>query len=98
MADAQRGDRGDRDDIRGPRSAQLSTRVRIPRDRDVDAESMKTPTPIDQPSGFRAPFARSRASRSRSRDRSHDGGLRRAFAVWGHDESDSAASDSDADA
>ncbi|KAI0717257.1 ATP-NAD kinase [Cerioporus squamosus] len=93
MADPQRGDRGERDDIRGPRSAHFSTRVRIPRDRDVDAESMlKTPTPIDPPSHSRHPFAR-----SRSRDRSQDGPHRRAFAVWGQDESDSAASDSDAD-
>ncbi|RDX47995.1 ATP-NAD kinase [Lentinus brumalis] len=92
MADPHRGDRGDRDDIRAPRSAHFSTRVRIPRDRDVDAESMKTPTPIDPPSHNRHPFAR-----SRSRDRSQDGPHRRAFAVWGQDESDSAASDSDAD-
>ncbi|KAI0633659.1 ATP-NAD kinase [Trametes polyzona] len=84
----QRGDRGDRDDIRGPRSAHLSTRVRIPHDRDLDADSMKTPTPVDQPG--RHPFARSRS-------RSRDAPQRRAFAVWGQDESDSAASDSDAD-
>ncbi|KAI0661132.1 hypothetical protein C8Q70DRAFT_1052240 [Cubamyces menziesii] len=88
--DQQRGDRGDRDDIRGPRSAHLSTRVRIPLDRDVEGESMKTPTPVDQPS-HRNVFARSRS-------RSRDGPQRRAFAVWGQDESDSAASDSDADA
>ncbi|KAI0674786.1 ATP-NAD kinase [Trametes maxima] len=86
----QRGDRGDRDDIRGPRSAHLSTRVRIPHDRDVEGESMKTPTPVD---ARRLPFAR-----SRSRSRSRDAPMRRAFAVWGQDESDSAASDSDADA
>ncbi|KAH9929629.1 ATP-NAD kinase [Epithele typhae] len=83
------GERGERDDIRGPRSAHFSSKVRIPRDRDVEGESLKTPTPVD-PS--RMPFSRSR-SRSRSRDPP-----RRAFAVWGHDESDSAASDSDADA
>ncbi|KAI8975896.1 hypothetical protein BD414DRAFT_467649 [Trametes punicea] len=84
----QRGDRGERDDIRGPRSAHLSTRVRIPHDRDVvEGESMKTPTPVDAPSYL-----------GRSRSRSRDGPSRRAFAVWGQDESDSAASDSDADA
>ncbi|RPD63735.1 ATP-NAD kinase [Lentinus tigrinus ALCF2SS1-6] len=93
MADPQRGDRGERDDIRGPRSAHFSTRVRIPRDRDIDAESLKTPTPVDLPSNNRHAF-----HRSRSRDRSEDGPHRRAFAVWGQDESDSAASDSDADA
>ena len=92
MADPQRGDRGERDDIRGPRSAHFSTRVRIPRDRDLDAESMKTPTPVDSSAHNRHPF-----NRSRSRDRSQDGPHRRAFAVWGQDESDSAASDSDAD-
>ncbi|KAL1942765.1 hypothetical protein VTO73DRAFT_5005 [Trametes versicolor] len=85
-----RGERGDRDDIRGPRSAHLSTRVRIPHDRDLDGESMKTPTPVDPPQ--RHPFAP--RSRSRSRDAAPQ---RRAFAVWGQDESDSAASDSDAD-
>ncbi|KAI0743415.1 hypothetical protein C8Q80DRAFT_1220426 [Daedaleopsis nitida] len=72
MADFQRGERGDRDDIRGPHSVHLSTRVRIPRDREVEGESLKTPTPVD--------------------------GRPAAFAVWGQDESDSAASDSDADA
>ncbi|KAI0371089.1 ATP-NAD kinase [Pilatotrama ljubarskyi] len=87
-----RGDRGERDDIRGPRSAHLSTRVRIPHDRDVEGESMKTPTPVDGVGGSaRMPFARSRS-------RSRDAPQRRAFAVWGQDESDSAASDSDADA
>ena len=84
-----RGDRGERDDIHSPRSAHHSTRVRIPRDRDLDTDNVKTPTPVEQ-GGHRMPFAR---SRSRSREPP-----RRAFAVWGHDESDSAASDSDADA
>ncbi|OSD01289.1 ATP-NAD kinase [Trametes coccinea BRFM310] len=87
----QRGDRGERDDIRGPRSALLSTRVRIPHDRDIEAESLKTPTPVDQPSYSRG------GAFNRSRSRSRDGPQRRAFAVWGQDESDSAASDSDAD-
>lgn len=92
MADPQRGDQGERDDIHGPRSAHFSTRVRIPRDRDVEGESLKTPTPVDGPSRHRL---RARASRSRSRDRSRD--AHRAFAVWGQDESDSAASDSEID-
>ncbi|EJF58213.1 ATP-NAD kinase [Dichomitus squalens] len=83
----RRGDRGERDDIHSPRSAHHSTRVRIPRDRDLDAENLRTPTPAEQ--GHRPSFTR---SRSRSREPP-----RRAFAVWGHDESDSAASDSDAD-
>ncbi|KAI0768709.1 ATP-NAD kinase [Trametes elegans] len=86
----QRGDRGDRDDIRGPHSAHLSTRVRIPHDRDVEGESMKTPTPVDAPSHRASSFGRNRS-------RSRDAPQRRAFAVWGQDESDSAASDSDAD-
>ena len=93
-----RGERGERDDIHGPRSAHFSTRVRIPRDRDLETEgSLKTPTPIDPPSHLRPPFGGAGA-RGRSRSRSHDGPHRRAFAVWGQDESDSAASDSDADA
>ncbi|KAH9858525.1 hypothetical protein C2E23DRAFT_798884 [Lenzites betulinus] len=89
VLEQQRGDRGDRDDIRGPRSAHLSTRVKIPHDRDIEGESMKTPTPVDTPPRY--------AMASRSRSRSRDGPQRRAFAVWGQDESDSAASDSDAD-
>ena len=93
-ADAQRGDQGSRDDIHGPRSAHFSTRVRIPRDRDVEAESLKTPTPVDGPSRHRS--ALRNRTRSRSRDRSHEA-PRRAFAVWGQDESDSAASDSELD-
>jgi NAD+ kinase len=52
---------------------------RIAREKDIDFESAKTPTV---------------AAHHRNRSRSADFG-RRAFAVWGHDESDSNASDSD---
>ena len=74
---------GDRDHIHSP---ELLTggKSRIPRDRDVDAESMKTPTVAD---GLR------RHNRMSSRE--YDGSQRRAFAVWGQDESDSNTSDSD---
>lgn len=72
------GENGDRDNIHGPRAAHQSARSRIPRDRDVEAESIRTPRAFDVPHR-RAP--------------SKDPSTRRAFAVWGHDESDSAASD-----
>jgi NAD+ kinase len=52
---------------------------RIAREKDIEFESAKTPTV---------------AAHHRNRSRSADFG-RRAFAVWGHDESDSNASDSD---
>ncbi|KAI1791265.1 ATP-NAD kinase [Ganoderma leucocontextum] len=84
-----RGDRGERDDIHSPRAAHHSNRVRIPRDRDLDVENLRTPTSVERPAG-------GRGSSARSRSRSREPG-RRAFAVRGHDESDSAASDSDAD-
>ena len=51
-----RGERGERDDIHATREAHFSRRVRIPRDRDLDAESLKTPTPVDPPSHHRGPF------------------------------------------
>ncbi len=86
-----RGDRGDRDDIHSPRAALHSSRVRIPRDRDLEVESMRTPTSTERPAG-----AARNSSGTRSRSRSREPG-RWAFAVRGHDESDSAASDSDAD-
>ena len=85
----RRGHRGDRDDIHSPRAAHHSNRVRIPRDRDLEVESLRTPTSTERPNGVH-----SRSTRSRSRSREPG---RRAFAVRGHDESDSAASDSDAD-
>lgn len=74
---------GTRDHINAPRS--LSGKSRIPRDRDLDADSVKTPTVAN------LGYGRGRGhSRSRSAENGH-----RAFAVWGHDESDSNASDSD---
>ncbi|KAG5636363.1 hypothetical protein H0H81_008311 [Sphagnurus paluster] len=78
---------GARDDIHSPKP--LSGRSRIPKNRDVDVDSVKTPTASTLPTGGRI---RHISSRSRSAD--HHG--RRAFAVWGHDESDSNASDSSA--
>lgn len=73
----QIGEHGDRDNIHGPRHAHTGGRSRIPRDRDLDAEIVRTPRPFEV--------------RAQSRD-----GPRRAFAVWGHDESsDSNASDSE---
>ncbi|KAL5528281.1 hypothetical protein ACEPAF_7417 [Sanghuangporus sanghuang] len=80
------GEYGDRDHIHSPRMLS-SARSRIPRDRDLDAESasMKTPTMGEWPSA--------KEHRSRSHEPSSVG---RAFAVLGQDESDSNTSDSDA--
>lgn len=88
--ESPRGDRGLRDDIHSPRM-HAGTRSRIPRDRDLDLEVMKTPTAQSREGTWRRNLSRSR-SRER-RDVSSRGG--RAFAVWGQDESDSATSDSD---
>lgn len=74
---------GDRDHIHNPQLLS-GGKSRIPRDRDVDADSMKTPTVAD---GLR--------KHHRTGSREHDGSQRRAFAVWGQDESDSNTSDSD---
>ncbi|KAG5646275.1 hypothetical protein DXG03_003871 [Asterophora parasitica] len=76
---------GARDDIHSPRPA--SGKSRIPKDRDVDL-NVKTPT------ASTLPYGRVRGHAARSRSADHPG--RRAFAVWGHDESDSNASDSSA--
>ncbi|KAJ3518117.1 hypothetical protein NLJ89_g58 [Agrocybe chaxingu] len=76
---------GTRDDLHSPR--QMSGRSRIPKDRDLDYEAVKTPTPASNVRG---------RGRGHSYSRSHDHIEPRAFAVWGHDESDSNASDSEA--
>ena len=62
---------GTRDDLRSHNTN--SGRSRIPKDREIDFDAVKTPTPG--------------ASRAQAEHR--------AFAVWGHDESDSNASDSE---
>lgn len=64
----------------------LGARSRIPKDRDFDGEIAKTPTPSSLVYG---------RGRGHSRTRSTDVPERRAFAVWGQDESDSNASDSE---
>jgi NAD+ kinase len=92
---SHRGDRGARDDMHSPRS-HMGARSRIPRDRDVETD-MRTPTAFEM-SRARSPHTsrRHRAAETATQI-SYDGDAhpRRAFAVWGHDESDSAASDSD---
>lgn len=75
---------GTRDELHLPRH--LSGKSRIPKDRDLDTETAKTPTP--------GTLVHRRA-RGQSRSRSVDVPEHRAFAVWGHDESDSNASDSE---
>ncbi|KAF9047307.1 ATP-NAD kinase-like domain-containing protein [Panaeolus papilionaceus] len=77
---------GTRDDLRSPRP--LSGKSRIPTTRDL-AYDVKTPTLGGQ--GSYAGRGR-QPSRSRSTDRTD---ARRAFAVLGHDESDSNASDNE---
>ena len=107
-------ERGDRDHIHTPQLLS-GARSRIPRDRDVEAESMnlKTPTLADTPAmhqstsavvaggaagtqgaGLAATVAGKKGHHGRASSRD-ECLLRRAFAVWGQDESDSAASDSD---
>lgn len=83
-----RGEHGARDDIHSPRD-HYGTRSRIPRDRNIETDTLRTPTASEAP--------KRRKSRERAPQVTLDGDNhpRRAFAVWGHDESDSAASDSD---
>ncbi|KAH9924922.1 uncharacterized protein B0H18DRAFT_1085391 [Fomitopsis serialis] len=66
-----------------------TSRSRTPRTRESELEAQKTPR------GFDEARIRRTMSRSRSRDVPREAHVRRAFAVWGQDESDSAASDSD---
>ncbi|KAF9007993.1 hypothetical protein BDQ17DRAFT_1275937 [Cyathus striatus] len=74
---------GTRDDIHS--SKPPNGRSRIPKDRDFEADSARTPTLTN------LIYGRGRGhSRTRSSDQHH-----RAFAVWGQDESDSNTSDSD---
>jgi NAD+ kinase len=71
---------GARDDIHSPISAHSSGRSQIPKDRDLDEERIsRTPTNAD---------STRKGNRSGSSSDHHP----RAFAVWGLDESDSAAS------
>lgn len=75
---------GTRDDLHSPRSA--GTKSRIPKERENDVDSGKTPTLSN------AVYAR---PRGHSRSQPTEQNVHRAFAVWGHDDSDSNASDSD---
>jgi NAD+ kinase len=74
------------DDVRTPHYAHLSSRSQILHEKDVKAESMNLATPV----------AREAMRRGHTRSVSADHHHPRAFAVWGQDESDSNASDSDA--
>ncbi|KAG2066566.1 ATP-NAD kinase [Suillus decipiens] len=78
--------RGARDDIHS-REQYSSARSRIPKDREFD-DNLQTPTIADTPS--------ERRNNHRVDSRDYDQHYPRAFAVWGNDESDSNASDSDA--
>ncbi|OSX66765.1 hypothetical protein POSPLADRAFT_1166711 [Postia placenta MAD-698-R-SB12] len=82
-----RRERGPRDEVNGngqPRRSGQS-RSRTPRMRETESDSLKTPR------GFERNRSRSRSSDARREPPR----AQRAFAVWGQDESDSAASDSD---
>jgi len=108
------GEIGDRDDIHSPRTAKESSKSKIPRNRDVDTDNVRTPRAYDHSrptvskKDHHVPVDYTRPSRqqhhpttrdpTRHRSLSVDGGTRHAFAVWGHDESDSNASDSDSQA
>ncbi|KAG1785535.1 uncharacterized protein HD556DRAFT_1249668 [Suillus plorans] len=78
--------RGARDDIHS-REQYSSGRSRIPKDREFD-DNLQTPTIADTLSG--------RRNYHRVDSRDYDQHQPRAFAVWGNDETDSNASDSDA--
>lgn len=91
--ESHRGERGLRDEIHSPKM-HAGTRSRIPRDRELETETMKTPTVQSREGQWRRRLSRSR-SRERGHGHGHEGSGGRAFAVWGQDESDSATSDSD---
>lgn len=82
-----RAQRGARDDLHSAQQY-FSGRSRIPRDRDFD-DNLQTPTIPDRVCDRRShPHPR-----TSSREGDHQN--RRAFAVWGNDETDSGTSDSD---
>lgn len=87
LSNMDRAQRGARDDLHSAQQY-FSGRSRIPRDRDFD-DNLHTPTIPD-----RVPDKRSH-SHSRANIREDDHQHRRAFAVWGNDETDSGTSDSD---
>ncbi|KZS98392.1 ATP-NAD kinase [Sistotremastrum niveocremeum HHB9708] len=83
------GEQGDRDHIHSPRDLLAGNKSKIPTDPalDLDASSLKTPRPgADKKHQHHPHVASPRFSDS--------GGLRKAFAVWGHDESDPSDNDS----
>lgn len=94
------GEHGYRDDIRSPRTAKESSRSRIPRNRDLEAD-VSTPRPHD---GYKKQYPpmtqqlQEPVRHRRHRSLSPNTAGRRAFAVWGHDESDSNPSDSEPNA
>ncbi|KAF8588700.1 ATP-NAD kinase [Ramaria rubella] len=108
------GENGDRDDIHSPRAVRESSKSKIPRNRDFDAETPRAHEHAHSNLVKRVQHAHVSAARLGSTSHHHhppsqhhvrqhrslsvDGGARRAFAVWGHDESDSNTSDSDSQA
>lgn len=87
LSNMDRVQRGARDDLHLAHQY-FSSRSRIPRDRDLD-DNLQTPT-IPDGTSDRRNHPPSKVS-SREDDHQH----RRAFAVWGNDETDSGTSDSD---
>ena len=88
LSNMDRAQRGARDDLHSAQQY-FSGRSRIPRDREFDDE-LHTPTIPDH-----VPDRRSHPPHPRASSREVDHQHRRAFAVWGNDETDSGASDSD---
>ncbi|KAG9316425.1 hypothetical protein JVU11DRAFT_2459 [Chiua virens] len=87
LSPMDRAQRGARDDLHSAKQY-CSGRSRIPRNRDLD-DDLQTPTIPDSVSDRRG------HPQSRASERQDDHQHYRAFAVWGHDETDSGTSDSD---
>ena len=87
LSNMDRIQRGARDDLHSSQQY-FSGRSRIPRDRDVD-DNVQTPTIPD------GACERRNHSHPKASPREDDHQHRRAFAVWGNDETDSGTSDSD---
>lgn len=87
LADIYLAQEGARDDINLPNGT--GSRSRIPKDRDLDGDNLKTPTV-----GAGGHGGRRGSNRGHSPEHEHRH-HHRAFAVWGQDESDSNTSDSE---
>jgi NAD+ kinase len=97
-AHRKQGENGDRDHIHNPKGLQ-GTKSKIPTNREIGGDNVRTPRPDDILKTQERLHHRLRRHRQpgEKRNRSLDLGARRAFAVWGQDDTDdSGAGDSDA--